>query len=169
MRLLLSSAGLWESVCFRHRSKNNLVISNWRRTSFLQIGFCLSILQLHIIALCEATVEVLWGLLLSFEGVHGPFLSFLWQSVCFRRRSDNNLVTVLLLQLETNKFPSVRVLFVDSPVADYCWSSAGLLLLFEGVHMSFLPFLWESVCFRRRSNINLIIILLLQLETGINP
>ncbi len=167
---------LWRVSCFQERRTNNLA-STGGLTLLLQDhenGF-FSIFPgaVCIIPLCETTVEALriccccCCCLKEFTGC----LSLFWESFCFRSWSNNHLAFI-------GDGLSFRPQFflVDSPVPlriitlwDYCWSSAGLLLSFEGVSRPVLiVHLRAHVCFPRRSNNNFVIILLLQLETDLN-
>jgi hypothetical protein len=165
---------LWRVSCFQERRTNNLASTGGLTLlledhengffSIFQVRFALFPCVKLLLKLCGSVVVVVWK---SSRGAYR----------CFERVFVSEVgAIIILLWLETD-FPSQQQFFlVDSPVAlriitlwDYCWSSAGLLLSFEGVSRPVLIVpLRARVCFRRRSNNNFVIILLLQLETDLN-
>jgi len=169
--LLLSF--LWRVLCFQERWTNNLCFNwwadspSWRSRERLLLDFPGAVC---IIPLCETTVEALRICCCCLKEFTGC-LSLFWESVCFRSWSNNHLALI-----GDGLSFRAQFLLVDSPVTlriltlwDYLWSSAGLLLSFEGVSRPVLIVpLRARVCFRRRSNNNFVIILLLRLETDLN-
>jgi hypothetical protein len=117
----------WESVCFRSWSNNHLALIGDGLSFRAQFFLVDSPVALRIITLWDYCWSSA-GLLLSFGGVSRPVLIVpLRAHGCFRRRSNNYFVIILLLQLEADLSLSYQVLFVDSPVAvcivtlwDYC-------------------------------------------------